>query len=148
MGILPWIGEHWFELFQTAGIIGGLVFTAFTVEKDERARRISNSIAINEQHRQIWKELYTYPELSRVMSKDRKLHEEPASEREELFVNTLIVHLSTAFRAMKHAEFVRLEGLGKDVRMFFSLPIPRMMWRKVRPFHDKDFADYIEALLD
>jgi len=49
---------------------------------------------------------------------------------------------------MKHAEFVRLEGLGKDVRMFFSLPIPRMMWRKVRPFHDKDFADYIEALLD
>jgi hypothetical protein len=148
MGTLPWIAEHWFDLFQTVGIVGGLLFTGLTVRKDERARKIANSIAINEQHRQIWKELYAYPELSRVMMPDRNLEQEPASEREELFVNTLIAHLSTAYRAMKYDEFVRLEGLAKDVKAFFSLPIPKGTWERVREFHDKDFVCFIEAQLE
>jgi hypothetical protein len=147
MGILPWIGEHWFDLLQTVGIIGGLLFTALTARKDERARQVSNSIAITEQHRQIWKELYAYPELSRVMLKDRNVAQEPASQREELFVKTLIVHLSTAYRAMKYDEFVQLEGLEKDVKAFFALPIPKMMWSKIKPFYDRDFVAYIEAQL-
>ena len=147
MGILPWIGQQWFALLQTVGILGGLLFTALTLRKDERARQISNSIAITEQHRQIWKELYLFPELSRVLLKERNLVREPASQQEELFVRTLIVHLSTAFRAMKHDEFVRLEGLERDVRSFFSLPVPKAVWRKVQPFHDKDFANFVEAQL-
>jgi hypothetical protein len=147
MGVLPWVAKHWFELLQTVGIIGGLFFTAFTVRKDERARKISNSIAINEQHRQIWKELYVYPELSRVMVKERNLELEPASEREVLFINSLIVHLGTTYRAMKNDEFVKLEGLETDVKAFFSLPVPKLVWGKVHPFHDKDFVDFIEALL-
>ncbi|MCX6927483.1 MAG: DUF6082 family protein [Verrucomicrobia bacterium] len=148
MRALPWITEHWFELLQTAGIIGGLLFTAITVRKEERARKITNSIAINEQHRQIWTEVYAYPELSRVMMPDRDLEHEPVSDRETLFVNTLIVHLSTAYRAMKYDEFVRLEGLSKDVKMFFSLAVPRATWQNVRAFHDNDFVDFIEALLE
>jgi hypothetical protein len=81
------------------------------------------------------------------MVKERNLKVEPASEREELFINTLIVHLSTAYRAMKNGEFVRLEGLKADVKSFFSLPIPRMVWGKVRPFHDKDFVDFIQSVV-
>ena len=147
MGASSWLARNWFELLQTVGILGGLVITAVTVRKDERARKITNSIAINEQHREIWKVLFIYPELSRVMVKDRNLEQEPASELEELFVKSLIVHLSTVFRAMKQNEFVRLEGLGRDARVFFSLPIARITWAKVREFHDRDFVGFVEDLL-
>src|SRR5689334_11095550 len=135
MGILTWISEHWFEVLQSAGIVGGLIFTGVTVRKDERARKIHNSITLNEQHREIWKEFSAYPELGRVMIPKRDLGREPISEREELFVNSLIVHLSTVYRAMKSDEFVVLEGLAKDVKTFFSLPVPQATWHKARPFH-------------
>lgn len=147
MGILSWAAKHWFDLLQSVGIIGSLLFTAFAVRKGEEARKIGNSIAINEQHREIWEQLYAHPELSRVMIKERSLEREPATEREELFVNTLIVHLSTAYRAMQRDEFVRLEGLEKDVKTFFALPIPKAVWKRVRPFHDKDFVEFIETLV-
>jgi hypothetical protein len=52
MGVFNWLAEHWFDLIQTVGIIGGLLFTAHAIRKDERARTISNTIALNEQYTQ------------------------------------------------------------------------------------------------
>jgi hypothetical protein len=43
---LQWVGEHWFDLLQTAGIVGGLLFIAYTTRKDDRSRKIANLIAI------------------------------------------------------------------------------------------------------
>lgn len=63
---------------------------------------------------------------------------------EEMFVTTLISHLSTVFRAMKHGEFVTLEGLKKDVREFLALPIPRSVWEKIKPFQDAGFVVFVE----
>jgi hypothetical protein len=147
MGFQNWIAEHYFDLLQSIGIIGGLLFTAYSIRKDERARRIGNSIAINEQYRQIWKELYERPQLSRALNKDVDLKKEPVSGQEELFVTMLILHLSTVFRAMKHGEFVKYEGLQKDVKEFFALPIPRMIWGKIASLQDADFIKFIEAAL-
>jgi len=139
-----WITGHWLDLLQSLGIVGGLLFSAYTTRKDERARRISNSIAINEQYRQIWNEMYNHPELSRVLAKDANVRQTPVSRQEELFVTTLILHLSTVYRAMKHGEFVNLEGLQKDVAEFFSLPIPRAVWNKIKKFQDENFMRFIE----
>jgi hypothetical protein len=139
-----WITGHWLDLVQSIGIVGGLLFSAYTTRKDERARRISNSIAINEQYCEIWKELYDRPELSRVLEKGANLEQSPVSHQEELLVTTLILHLSTVYRAMKHGEFVKLEGLQKDVEEFFSLPIPQDVWKKLRPFQDRNFVRFIE----
>jgi len=66
---LQWIGEHWFDLLQTVGIVGGLFFTAYTTRKDDRSRKIANLIAIKQQYREIWKELYDRPQLGRVLEK-------------------------------------------------------------------------------
>lgn len=147
MGYQLWITEHWFDLLQTLGIVGSLLLAAYATRKDERARRIGNSIAISEQYRQIWKELYDRPKLSRALDKDVDLEKKPISGQEELFVTMLISHLSTVFRAMKHGEFVKLEGLQNDVREFFALPIPKAVWEKLRPFQDANFAKFIEAVL-
>ena len=141
-----WITGHWLDLLQSIGIVGGLLFSAYTTRKDERARRISNSIAINEQYRQIWNEMYNHPELSRVLAKDANVRKTPVSRQEELFVTMLILHLSTVYRAMKHGEFVKLEGLQKDVEEFFSLPIPQAVWRKIKPLQDRNFVRFIEEI--
>lgn len=65
-----WITANWIELLQSFGIMGGFFLTGYVAWKDEHARRIGNSIAITEQYRQIWKELYRHPELDRVLAKD------------------------------------------------------------------------------
>ncbi len=139
-----WIALHWFELAQTVGIVASLLFAAYTTNKDEGARRIANSIAINDQYRNIWKEIYEYPNLARVLDKDADLKKEPISVQEERFVMMLILHLATVFRAIKHGEFVTLEGLQKDVQQFFSLPIPKAVWEKIKSLQDNNFVSFVE----
>lgn len=145
MAVSPWVAEHWLDLLQTVGIIGGLLFTARTTLKDERARRISNLIAVTAQYGQIWGEFYERPGLSRVLKKDVDLSKEPISEEEALFVNLLVVHLGTVYRAMKGGMFVRLEGLQRDIQEFFSLPIPKAVWEKAKPLQDNDFVAFVET---
>jgi hypothetical protein len=147
MEVLAWFASHWLDLIQSIGIIAGLSFTAYTTTKDERARRISNAIAINGQYLQIWQELFQYPELGRVLKRDVLLSKEPISEQEELFVNMLILHLGTAYRAMRYDLFVTLDGLDQDIKEFFTLPIPKAVWRQVRAIQDRDFVAFVEGCL-
>ena len=147
MEVSEWFAQHGFDLIQTAGIVGGLFFTAYALRKDERARRIGNSIAINEQHRRIWKTLYDHPELRRVLSKETGSHGTSVSVEEELFVTSLILHLNTVYQAMKHGEFITLEGLKLDVSRFFSLPIPKDVWNRNTQFQNHDFVAFIENSL-
>ena len=142
-----WIGEHWFDLVQSAGIIASLLFSAYTTRKDERARRIGNLIAVNEEYRHIWREFYERPQLSRVLKRDVNLIKAPISNEEWLFVKMLILHLDTVRRAIKARMFVKIEGLQQDVRELFALPIPRAVWEKIKPFQDRDFVAFIEAVL-
>ena len=100
MEVLHWLAEYWFDLTQTVGIIGGLVFAAHTLRKDERARTVSNTIAINEQYSRIWHEFYERPVLARIQKKDVDLNRHPVSDEEALFVKTLILHLDTVRRAI------------------------------------------------
>jgi hypothetical protein len=121
MGVTNWMAEHWFDLLQTVGIVGSLLLAAYVMRKDEQARRISNSIAINDQYRKIWRDIHEQPELARVLEKDADVAGRPISTGEEVFVTTLIGHLSTVCRATKRGEFVTLEGLQRDVLEFFAL---------------------------
>lgn len=145
MGVADWITGHWFDFFQTVGIVASFLVAAYTTWKDERARRIGNSIAINDQYRKIWKDVYEHPDLARVL--DVEADDKDVSLGEELFVTTLISHLSTVYRAWKHGEFVKLEGLERDVREFFTLPIPKAIWEKSKPFQDERFVAFVERCL-
>jgi len=134
---------HWFDLLQTVVIVGGLLFTAYATLRDERAHKVGNLIAVTGQHREIWSVLYEDPRLSRVLKKDVDLEKEAITEQEALFVKLLILHLGTVYRAMKERMFVQLEGLQNDIREFFSLPIPKEIWRRYQQFQDKDFAEFV-----
>jgi hypothetical protein len=144
---LQWIGEHWFDLLQTVGIVGGLLFTAHTTRKDDRSRKIANLIAIKQQHREIWTEVYDRPELARVLDKTVDLSSQPISREESLFVKIIILHLDTVHRAIEADLFVQLEGLQRDIREFFSSPIPQEVWEKMKPLQDADFVCFVDACL-
>src|SRR5258708_7781649 len=56
MGFLLWIGDNWFTLLQSVGIIGGLLLTTSALNSDARTRRVANLIEITRGHRDIWSE--------------------------------------------------------------------------------------------
>lgn len=147
MEAFPWLAEHWFDLLQTVGIVGGLLFTGLTLRKDDRAREIANLLAVNKQYRSIWKELYDQPKLFRVLQREVNLKEHPVTDEERLFVKQLIVHLDTVRRAMKAGLFVKLEGLQADVREFFSSPIPKAVWESMKPLQDEAYVAFVEDCL-
>jgi hypothetical protein len=144
MEVSTWVESHWFDVVQTLGIVVTFLFSAYVTSRDARARRVANSIAITDQYHQIWRDVYSHPELSRVISESPDLLSKPVSFNEELFVTTLIAHLSTVYRAMKQDEFVDLQGLARDVKQFFSLPIPKAVWEKIRAFQDDEFVGFIK----
>jgi hypothetical protein len=45
------------------------------------------------------------------------------------------------------AIFVKIQGLQKDIRDFFMLPIPKAVWEKIKPFQDGDFIVFVESCL-
>jgi len=142
-----WLGQHWFDLLQSTGIVGGLLVAAYAAWKDEQARKVGNLIALNEQYRQIWKELYDRPQLARVLQKDADIGAQPISNEERLFVNLIIMHVHAVWRASKERLFVTVEGLQQDVGGFFSLPIPKAVWAQMKGLQNHDFAEFMDGVV-
>lgn len=145
MGIFSWVEENWFLLLQSAGIIGGLLFTASSLRSETKTRRVSNLLAITESHRKIWMEFYRRPELKRVLDERADVGQLEISREEEIFVNFAIFHLNSVFYARESGLVVKLEGLRCDIRWFFSLPIPRMIWEKTKILQNDDFVEFVES---
>src|ERR1035438_1416573 len=147
MGVLHWLAEHWFDLTQTIGIIGGLLFTALSIRSGEKVQAITNTIAVNEQYSRIWHEFYERPTLARILKKDVDLNRQPVSNDEALFVKTLLLLLDVVRRTMNAGIFVKIQGLQKDIQDFFTLPIPKAVWEEIKPFQDRDFVLFVEDCL-
>jgi hypothetical protein len=144
---LDWISGHWFDLLQSVGIIGSLLFSGIVLRIDARERRIHNLFVLTKQHREIWSELFTRPELTRVLAPAVDLSVDPVTREEEILVRFLVLHLKNAFRAIEAKFCARPDGLAEDIRMFFSLPIPQSVWKSTRKFQDQDFVKFVEDTL-
>ena len=140
-----WLVENWFSLLSAVGIVASLAFTAVSLRSETKTRRIANLLIITQNHREIWSELFKRPELARVLNPKVDLEVAPIRIEEELFVNFLLQHLNSSYRAMKDDVFVKQEGLREDIYRFFSLPIPAAVWDKLRPLQDDDFAGFLES---
>jgi hypothetical protein len=145
MGISGWVALNWFDLLQSLGIIGGLLFTAWSLRSETKTRRVNNLLAITEGHREVWTEFYRRPELKRVLADRADLVRDEITREEEIFVNLVILHLNCVFYARKTGLVFKLEGLRRDVRWFFSLPIPRMIWEKTKVLQNDDFVTFVES---
>ena len=144
MGFNEWIGHNWLALIQTGTLAGGLLFTGIAVLLDARARRVGNLVQLTQQHRNLWERLYIQPELARILDPAADPARSPVTAEEEMFVIFLVLHLSNTYYAMRAGLFQKLHGLRKDVERFFSLPIPRAVWEKVKDLQDESFVRFVE----
>ena len=117
-----WLTENWFDLFSSVGIVSGLWFTAISLHSETKTRRIANFLAVTANYREIWREFLNQPKLARVLDAAADVKNQPVTPEEEMFVNMVILHISTTFYAMNDELLLKLEGARQDMAQFFSLP--------------------------
>lgn len=142
-----WIAGNWVDLLQSIGLAASLSLTFWAMRRDTHSQRASNIIKLTEQHRDLWKELFARPSLSRVLKKKADLARDPLTDDESVFVGLLILHLNSTYVAIKSGVIKRPDGLSPDIRGFFSLPVPNAVWKKTHHLHDADFVAFVEAQL-
>jgi len=140
MGFWQWAEHNWFELFQTAAIVGGLV----TIRRDKRKEQVQNLIRFTERHREIWQRHDSEPDLRRVREESVNLVHFPVTEREENFVRDVINHLRSTVFASDRRVYIQPAALPEDIQSFFALPIPNAVWHKTKVFYDRDFVAFVE----
>lgn len=142
-----WLAENWFELFSSLGIISGLWFTAVSLRSETKTRRIANLLTITANYREVLKGFYNSPELARVIDPTANVAKKPVTPAEDFFVLMIISHISSVYEALKDELVTKQEGLRRDVRSFFSLPVPNAVWTKTKLLQNQDFAAFIESSL-
>ena len=145
MGFLPWIAENAFNLLSAVGIVGGLFFNGYSLHSETKTRRVANLLALTEAHRNIWKEQLRNPHLARVLAPLADFSKKPVTREEEIFVNLVIQHLSVVFHTMRDELTIKPEGLRRDVAWFFSLPIPEVIWERLKAAQNDRFVEFVEA---
>jgi hypothetical protein len=140
-----WIADNWVTLLNAVGVVGGLFFTATAVRLATKTQRIANLLALTSNHRAVWREFINNPKLARVLDPSANLTKKPVSPGEEEFVNMVVLHTSSVYESLKDELMIRQEGLNRDVRSFFSLPIPRAVWEKTKVLQNDDFVEFVES---
>jgi len=142
-----WFVQNWFTVLSAAGIIGTLLFGAKSVRDQTKTGRIANLLTLTQSHRELWSQLFSYPALARILDKAVDLEKQPIALDEKIFVNEVILHLNSAFQAMKSGLVIKPEAVREDVGQFFSLPIPHTIWEKSKKLQNDDFVEFVESAL-
>ena len=152
--MVQWLTENWVNIVTVVSSIGGLWFAAFSIHKDAKARRdeakarqVANLLAITANHRELWKVPLLYPTLARVLDPAADVAEQPITPAERFFMSMAISHTSSTYEALQDELLTKQDGLRRDVRQFFSLPIPNAVWSKTKLLQNQDFAAFIESAL-
>jgi hypothetical protein len=145
MGGAAWFADNWFNILSSVGIIGGLWFTAFSLCAEARTRQIENLLTLTGNHRELWQSFALNPQLARVLDQSANVTKQPVSREEEVFVNLMIQHVNSVFHAIQSGLTISNDGLRRDVREFFSLPVPRAVWQNLKQFQAPSLVEFIEA---
>jgi len=140
-----WLATNWFNLLSAAGVVGGLCFTAISLRSANQTQRIANLLAITANHREVWRVYLNHQELARVRDASANTAAQPMTQAERVFVTMVIQHLNSVYCALNDQLVVKVEGLRRDIEQFFSLPIPREVWEKIKLLQNDDFVAFVES---
>lgn len=143
--MVDWLIENWFDCLSAFGIVASLLFTATSLRSETKTRRIANLLAITANHREIWRHFLDHtPELARVLDQSADLKKQPVTQAEEIFVNLVVLHVSSVFYAMNDELVIKVEGFRCDIAQFFSAPIPAAIWKKMKHLQNDQLVAFIE----
>jgi hypothetical protein len=138
--------KNWFDLLQSAFIVGGFILSFIAIRNDIRSRKVEYLLYFNQSYREMWSKTYSHPELLRIRKTDLDLKVHPITEAERRMVKEIIIHLYAIYEAIrtKHLDKGEIE---RDIYDFFHLPIPNTVWSEVKTYQNKQFVSYINGLL-
>jgi hypothetical protein len=145
MGFWSWFPHNFADLLGYAGIIGGLVFNGLSIQSQTKERRISNMLMLVQNHREIWSDYYSQPDLWRVLDKAANVSAAPVTKAENAFVTTVIQHIYGVYQSIKAGLTVRPERMCCDICNLISMPVVKIVWNRIRRFQDEDFVTFIES---
>ena len=59
----------------------------------------------------------------------------------------LVLHIAACYEAGRLGVLPPYEGLNADVRQLMAKPLPRAVWRELRPYQNAHFREFVEARL-
>lgn len=142
-GVAGWLETNWFNLVQTVALLLGLIFTGLGFARDSRSRRLSNLLALKEEHRELWSTIHDKPELARVLEPELDLVGSPMTNQEEVFLRQMIVHFAVAWELARDGMPLDMAAFQHDAREVFSLPLPKLAWERAFKAQDPRFANFI-----
>ena len=142
-----WLASNWFTLIQTAGVVGGLFYSAIALRLDTKVRRTEVILALTEAHRDIWERLIEQPELARIIDPDADLRTSPPTAVERRFVLLVLLHVDTVRLAISEGAYQASAGMNEDLRAFLALPIPRSIAASTLPYQSPGFQEYLHAAM-
>lgn len=55
-----WFVSNWFNVLSAIGVIASLLFTGVSLRSETKNRRVSNLIALTQNHRDLWTEVFCH----------------------------------------------------------------------------------------
>lgn len=138
--------KNWFDLLQSAFIVGGFMLSYYATRSDNRSRKVEHLLQLNQSHREIWGKTYSHPELLRIKRADVNLQKHPITASEKRFAIEIIMHIYSVYEAIQSKQFDG-KDVEKDIVQHLQLPIPNTIWQEVKEYHDRHFVRYIDGLL-
>jgi len=145
MGTGGWLGG---DLIGIVGAVCGIVslcFTAIALRSETKSRRDANLLAITANHRELWKTYLTEKSLARVRDPHADTKHQPVTDREHIFVISVILHMNSVFYLVRDRLVVTMEGMSRDVAQILSRPIASEVWEKIKQFQNEDFVVFVES---
>jgi hypothetical protein len=145
-GFSSWLDAH-FNLIQTVGIVGTLLFAGIGVHREAKAKEVENLLTLAQHHRELWASFAGKNELKRVLDRDVDLTQQQPTVAEEEFLNLVFVHFLTGWWIAQSGGITKLEEMKLDVRDFFSLPLPHAVWEKTKKHRNRRFVSFVEKAM-
>lgn len=147
MAIADWLGSNWFEVLEGIGIVSGLFFSSYAVRESKRVNRTHLHHEFVRAHREIWNRLSSQADTKGLSDPSRDLATQPRTDVETQAVRELLLHLRAYFRADREGTLLLPERAADDIREFLSYPLMREAWDELKPYHDREFVEFIDEAL-
>ncbi len=71
----------------------------------------------------------------------------PMTNNEEVFLRQMIVHFAVAFELILEGTPVDAQAFRNDAQEIFSLPLPKLAWRRAIAFQNPKFSAFVEQAI-